>query len=403
MPDRSPALPLALIFGLTLWGWGCGSNEAAPADSPGDAGRPDGLQSHGDLGTQGLQDLAPGESDALPPEVPDRDGSRPGDIGPTIPDIEPGGDVCEDAVAPRDVGNGAADLIDEGTPGGRGPPYPILLQHGWTGFESIGPLEYFFQVKKHLEEHGFEVYVSEVAPYNDSEVRGLRMAENLESILSSSGAARVNVIAHSQGGIDTRYIISTLGYGDRIASLTTISTPHHGTRLGDAYLGMIPGWTDGMSNGLAWLLGVAISEMGDDPDLRASMWQISETTMQAFNDENPDDPRVAYFSWAGRSFLNLGRGICDEAEVENPPRVDICTVWLQATGRFVGESLLHPKPNDGLVAVESARWGRFQGCIPADHIDEVGHIAQVVPDPLSGFNHRRFYLGIASFLRGEGF
>ncbi len=334
----------------------------------------------------------------------DQGAGSPGDATTAIPGdsgSEPGSGHGRDADS-RDSDPGA-DHDPGAASDGHGPPYPIVLQHGWTGFESIGPIEYFFRVKEHLEGHGFEVYVSEVDPYNDSVVRGRELAENIDRILAESGAAKVNVIAHSQGGIDARYVISTLGYGDRIASLTTISTPHRGTKIGDAYIGRVPGWADPLAQALAWLVGRSISDLGDDPAFRASMWQVSEEAMDQFNRDNPDDPRVAYYSWAGRTFMSLGRGVCDQGEVPNPRRVDPCTIWLQATGRFVGGSLLHPKPNDGLITVESAMWGRFRGCIPADHIDEVGHILQMAPDPISGFDHLHFYLNMARFLRAEGF
>jgi len=326
-----------------------------------------------------------------------------------------GGSAADGGDAPADVGADAARSVDAGGGAGldaegvgedqgvlgSGPPYPVVLHHGWTGFEDIGPIDYFFRVRGHLEEHGFEVYVTEVSPYDDSFVRGAQLAQQLDEILSLSGAARVNIVAHSQGGIDTRYVISTLGYGPRVATLTTIATPHRGTPIGDAFLGLIPGWSDPMWDALAWLLGRAISDVRDDQRLRASMWQVSEEAMRAFNEDNPDDPRVAYFSWAGRTFLRLADEECGQGEMRNPPRVDGCSGWLQAFSPIVGGRGDSP-PSDGLVPLASARWGRFRGCVPADHIDEVGHVLQIATDPLSGFNHLAFYLNIARFLRAEG-
>ena len=62
---------------------------------------------------------------------------------------------------------------------------------------------------------------------------------------------------------------------------------------------------------------------------------------------------------------------------------------------FLGGSLV---ANDGLVPVESARWGRFRGCIPADHLDEIGQIGGLV----DRFDYRRFYLELAEFIGDEG-
>ena len=59
-------------------------------------------------------------------------------------------------------------------------------------------------------------------------------------------------------------------------------------------------------------------------------------------------------------------------------------------------------PNDGLVTVESARWGRFLGCVPADHLDEVGQLAHLTPNLLSGFDHKDLYRRITAELHGDG-
>ena len=40
---------------------------------------------------------------------------------------------------------------------------------------------------------------------------------------------KVNIIAHSLGGLDARQMLTHLGMGSRVASLTTVGTPHRGT------------------------------------------------------------------------------------------------------------------------------------------------------------------------------
>jgi hypothetical protein len=58
--------------------------------------------------------------------------------------------------------------------------------------------------------------------------------------------------------------------------------------------------------------------------------------------------------------------------------------------------------NDGLVAIDSARWGSFLGCIPGDHLDEIGQLVHLFPDPVSGFDHKELYLNIAAALHHDG-
>jgi triacylglycerol lipase len=55
-----------------------------------------------------------------------------------------------------------------------------------------------------------------------------------------------------------------------------------------------------------------------------------------------------------------------------------------------------------MVSVQSARWGEFQGCVPADHFDEVGQIARTGAIA-SGFDHIAFYRRIVSDARAAGY
>src|SRR6185436_564648 len=85
-------------------------------------------------------------------------------------------------------------------------PYPIVLAHGFSGFRNIGPIDYFYGVKAALEKDGHRVFVSIVEPFASSATRGEQLANYIETVvLPQSGAHRVNIIGHSQGGLDARY------------------------------------------------------------------------------------------------------------------------------------------------------------------------------------------------------
>src|SRR6185312_8405475 len=99
-------------------------------------------------------------------------------------------------------------------------------------------------------------------------------------------------------------LISKLGYGDRVASLTTISTPHRGSAIADVLLKIIPDDLDKAVNAMASVWGRTFTErdLADDSDLKAALSSISEkTTASSFNPEVQDDPRVTYVSYAGVS------------------------------------------------------------------------------------------------------
>lgn len=249
--------------------------------------------------------------------------------------------------------------------------FPTLLVHGWTGFENIGPITYFFGVLDHVTQLGYPAQTVVLDPYNAIAVRGEQLADHIDEQLEVWRARRVNLVAHSQGGLDSRYALSSLGYGDRVAALVTISTPHQGTPLTDVALGILPGASEQI---LATLLNLVGAGAGQESDAMASFEDLSEAHVQdEFNPENPDVEGVYYESWAGRTCL-LGI-TCD----------DVCDLPIQPTFNLL--TALRGA-NDGIVPVESAKWGEYRGEIPADHFDEVGQIAgQTSPN----FDHLEFY------------
>jgi triacylglycerol lipase len=315
----------------------------------------------------------------------------------------PGDAAARDAAPPRDAAPvaDAAPALDAGPPC-RGAPYPIILHHGFFGFSGLGPINYYFRVAETLRARGETVVEAAVDPFNSSEIRAVDLAAIVDETLASTGACKVNLIAHSQGGLDARVLVGSLGYGDRIASLVTVSTPHRGTRVADAVLRIAPGWSRPILDFFAFLVGRVLSEASDDAALFSSLESLAEANVSAFDAANPDDPRVAYFSVAGRSNLDLGRDACAGSLWPNPSARDAIDPLLSATGGLLRGSVFDPQPNDGLVTVASARWGTFLTCIPADHFDEIGQIADVVPDPSSRWNHVDFYTDLVSFLRTEG-
>ena len=239
----------------------------------------------------------------------------------------------------------------------------------------------------------------------------------VDEVLARTNAQKVHLLAHSQGGIDARVLLTDLDYADRVASLTTISTPHRGTRIADLAgsapdgllnpAGQLLGWLVGSLEGeppseAAWLADESV-QAAYDPDLSAAIASLSTTTMAAFNEARPDPEGVPVFSVAGvTNLLSLAHPECDGGQWQRSERVDVVDALFAASGLYLsstdGGDLFDPTPNDGLVTVASARWGTFLGCIPADHADEIGHVLDV-GNLVSGFDHRRFYLRLLEHVR----
>ena len=137
-----------------------------------------------------------------------------------------------------------------------------------------------------------------------------------------------------------------------------------------------------------------------EANLKQQMQELSRAHMEQFNRDVPDHPEVRYRSWAGRSVQNrLVRDIasqaCDSGVHANPEGRDLVDPLFRLIAPTVSSE---QGPNDGLVAVSSAKWGTFMGCVPADHLDEVGMLGDPAPQRFSGFNYLEFFETIAEDL-----
>ena len=382
----------------------------APASEPTDARV---TSASSDSQTNSMEDASLESMDAFRRTQSDSSAPLPFDKGPHTADAD-----TSDAVLSMQTDTGPADASEASADGrteiGCQPDMnacsalpsrlprsrtdtPIVFVHGMGGFENLGPWDYFYGVPAQLREVGYETYITVTDPFNTSVVRSQQLRPQLDLIRACACADRLNIIAHSQGGIDMRLLISEGGYGHHIASLTTISTPHRGTRVADALLGLTDGPVQAIADGLLNVFsGFVWDDQQEDPNIAAAMQTCSTREMRRFNEVMLDDPDVQYFSYAGFSGrLANGRPECVGSELPIPRRGDTIAPEFATSFLFLGGIL---RANDGLVPVESAKWGRFRGCVPADHLDQIGQLGGLVDT----FNYRTFYEEHAAFLVSEG-
>ena len=256
--------------------------------------------------------------------------------------------------------------------------YPVVLHHGFMGG---GPRGKFVGAKAYLEGLGYKVFETLVSPVQTSEQRGKEFAAQVEAILASSGSAKVNIIAHSQGGLDARYAVSSLGLGERVASLSTLSTPHHGTPVADAALSRPGPIGQRILIRLINAMGDGRSGTSNSDAMAAAKSLTTDYVDHFFNPANPDVANVLYQSWGAET----GRG---SGDITNP-LLGLPNVLLN----------LEAGPNDGVVPVSSAKWGTFRGVLQADHMDLIG--VRVVNGPRT-FDHLKFLRALLTGLAGKG-
>ncbi len=126
---------------------------------------------------------------------------------------------------------------------------PIVLAHGIARFDILleilkqktnlpetkltDQFQYFKGIKSHLEADGFKVFHPNQDFAGTVEVRAEQLKARVEQALSETGADKAHIIGHSMGGLDARHMIVDKGMAEKVASLTTIGTPHLGTVLAD--------------------------------------------------------------------------------------------------------------------------------------------------------------------------
>lgn len=214
--------------------------------------------------------------------------------------------------------------------------YPVLLVHG-MGFRDNKLIGYWGRIPKALEAVGCDVHFGYQDSNADIETNGKHLEQRINQIIEETGVAKVNIIAHSKGGLDCRYAISTLGAGDKVASLTTISTPHHGSKTVD----LLMKFPDFLIKVVGFCTDCWFRLLGDNKPNSYKVFRAFTTdTAAKFNEETPDHEGVLYQSYAF---------------VMKNPFSDIF-LWLPnlVVGIIEGE-------NDGLLTPEAVKWGNFRG------------------------------------------
>jgi len=242
----------------------------------------------------------------------------------------------------------------------------IVLNHGIFGFDTFEGINYFNGVAEHLRATfpDVRVFVSRVPPAGTiiarGEALGLRINRAFEEG-TLDDSKPVHIIAHSMGGLDARYLLSPNNPDnmlDRVASLTTISTPHRGSPIADLLIDLLdPADISSEESEIGAIILERFRKVGIE---LGGLSNLTTAEVGLFNSQFPDDPDLPKHAVAGigrgRSFLGIHLNTCRVLRLAY-------TIIEKKTG----------EANDGLVAVSSAAWGLEPELWSADHADEIGH------------------------------
>ena len=106
--------------------------------------------------------------------------------------------------------------------------YPIILVHG-IALRETKYFKAFGKIEETLRDAGYSAYTAGIDAFGSIENNAEQLKHIILNVCEKSGSDKVNVIAHSKGGLDTKYMLAELDMADKVASFTTLCTPHRGS------------------------------------------------------------------------------------------------------------------------------------------------------------------------------
>ena len=255
--------------------------------------------------------------------------------------------------------------------------YPIILVHG-VMLKDMKFVKSFGNIKKTLNNAGFDVETSKTDGFGTIENNAKQLKKQIEDMLIRYKVDKVNIIAHSKGGLDSKYLIKELEMEKHVASLTTLCTPHKGSKIADKLLSL-PKWI------------VKILEF----------WL--NLIYKVFKDENPNCLEVA------KQLKSIDR---IEDETHNFSNLVYCQSYSTTLKRsrddfIMGVPLVFSKKyekdkTDGMVSNHSAIFADYKG----DCLEESVSHSEIVGYSLSKKKRKRieeFYIKLCDELKEMGF
>ena len=254
--------------------------------------------------------------------------------------------------------------------------YPLLMLHG-VGFKDYKYINYWGRIPNELIKNGANIYYGHQEAWGTIESNAEEIRDKILEILKKEKCDKVNIIAHSKGGLDARYVVSQLGMGKHVATLTMIGTPHRGSEVLTFVYKLPKVIVKKVGDYINWHFRL----IGDkNPDFHVASKQFLTEYTETFNKEILDHKQVYYQSYA----TQMKSAISDSLLF-----IPYCIIRLYGS------------KSDGLVTPKSAKWGEFKGTITNHHQRGISHgdIIDLKREDYKGFDVREFYVQLVSELK----
>ncbi|TYP92699.1 triacylglycerol lipase [Fodinibius salinus] len=257
--------------------------------------------------------------------------------------------------------------------------HPILLCHGYGAIATLVKPSPLYDVSMLLRSHNVLAFAPNIVPYAKIETRAESWVQVIENLAEKSTTGKINIIAHSMGGLDIRYALSKLGIAEHVASFTTVSTPHRGTSLAELTLKTPNAIRDKMADFLDWM-GDRIYPKIKSDSVGSAEQLTRQYASEVFNPEIKDVPGIPYYSYSSA----VGKG------TQNPIRV---------IARYQNKHIFEEEgPNDGMVSVKSAKWGEHIKTCGLSHLEQLDMRLKDDRKPI----YKKFWVDIAKTLQKKG-
>lgn len=258
--------------------------------------------------------------------------------------------------------------------------YPLLMVHG-IFFRDYKYINYWGRIPNELRKNGSTVYFGNHQSALPVSLSGAELAQRIKNICEQTGCEKVNVIAHSKGGLDARYAISLCGAEKYVASLTTISTPNRGCVFVDWLLDKVP---KSVQKRIAATYNAALRKIGETPDFIAAVNDLTYKRCEELNREMTDADSVFYQSIGSK----LNKAVSGKFPMN---------MSYHFVKHFSGS-------NDGLVSEDSFSHGKYKfltvkGKRGISHAD----VVDMNRENIEGFDVREFYVQLVAELKQKGF
>ncbi len=260
--------------------------------------------------------------------------------------------------------------------------YPVLLVHG-VFFRDSRYFNYWGRIPEELTKNGAKIYYGNHQSALSIKDSAEELAERIREIVRKENCGKLNIIAHSKGGLDCRYAISELGCEKYVATLTTINTPHRGCHFAEYLLTNLP---QKVTDGIADKYNFALKKLGDkNPDFISAVSCLTAKYCEEFNNTVHDSSKVVYRS--------VGSKLNRATNGQFPLNFSYNLVKI-----FDGD-------NDGLVSETSFSFGEKYTYLTTKGKRGISHadVIDLNRENIKNFDVREFYVSMVSQLKQDGF